>query len=271
MLATPIRWLGATVQHRVAAIGAFGIFAARALAACLRPPRLGELVRMFYHVGVSSLLVVALTGAFIGMVLAVQGYDSFTSGGFESRLGWAVNLGLVKELGPILCATMIAGRVGGAMAAELGTMRVTEQIDALDALGVDPVRYLVAPRFLACVLLLPLLTVVADFAGMVAGGLVSTRMLGVDAHFYWEYSAAYIGKSDVLSGLFKALVFGAAVALVSCYFGFHSTGGAEGVGQAATKAFVFSFLAILFLDFWIGFAWNRLDQAIGYAQESWFL
>ena len=193
--------------------------------------------------------MVAITGTFIGMVLAVQAHNQFALMGLETRLGSVINISLVKELGPVLAATMLAGRVGSSMAAELGTMRVTEQIDALVALGTNPIYYLVVPRFLACVLLIPLLTLMADFMGVIGGAAVSTQMLKVDAYHYWFHSREYVGSLDLMAGVFKSYFFGAAIALISCHRGFHARAGAEGVGQAATEAFVYSFIAILVLDF----------------------
>jgi phospholipid/cholesterol/gamma-HCH transport system permease protein len=158
----------------------------------------------------------------------------------------------VKELGPVLAATMLAGRVGSALAAEVGTMKVTEQIEALRALGADPHAYLVAPRFLACFLLIPVLTILADAMGMLGGWYVSTQILGVSSYHYWYYSDQFITAYDFLTGVAKSMFFGAAIALVSCHRGFHAGSGAEGVGHAATQAFVVSFIAILLLDFLLG-------------------
>jgi len=206
----------------------------------------------FYQIGVRSVPVVAITGTFIGMVLAVQAYNQFHLMGMETRLGSVINVSLVSELGPVLAATMLAGRVGSAMAAELGTMRVTEQIDALRCLGANPIHYLVVPRFLACFVLIPLLTVMADFMGVIGGAIVSVNILGIDHYHYWLHSKNFVGNWDLFSGLFKSLFFGAAIAIVSCHRGFNSGAGAEGVGRAATEAFVYSFIAILALDFFLG-------------------
>jgi phospholipid/cholesterol/gamma-HCH transport system permease protein len=200
---------------------------------------------------------VGLTGTFIGMVLAVQSYSQFRVMGLETRLGAVINMSLVRELGPVLAATMLAGRVGSAMAAELGTMRVTEQIDALSSMGANPIHYLVVPRFLACLVLIPSLTIMADFMGVAGGYFYSVYMLGIDSHHYLENSRSYVGIFDVFSGLFKTLFFGAAIAVVSCYRGFHCDPGAEGVGRAATSAFVISFVLILILDFFLGIALDR--------------
>ena len=221
-------------------------------------PRGGVIWPLMYQIGVQSLPVILITGGFIGMVLAVQAYDQFAMMNMENQLGTVINITLVKELGPVLAALMLSGRVGSAMAAELGTMRVTEQIDALTALGANPVRFLVVPRFLACFLLIPLLTIVGDAIGMFSGWLFSTRILGVHSYYYWKYSIDFITAYDVLSGLAKSVFFGAAIALVACHRGFHSRAGAEGVGKAATEAFVYSFVAILTIDFLLGTFFMKL-------------
>jgi phospholipid/cholesterol/gamma-HCH transport system permease protein len=219
---------------------------------CTRLPKWETLLPNFYQVGVLSLPVIALTGTFIGMVLAVQSYYTFRDFGLETRLGAVINMTLVRELGPVLAATMLAGRVGCAMAAELGTMRVTEQIDALECMGSDPVHYLVVPRFLACIFMIPILTIMADFMGVVGGFVYSVNFLGIDMHHYWYNSQRFVHSFDLFSGIFKSIFFGGAIALVSCYRGFHCTPGAEGVGRAATAAFVWSFVLILVIDLLLG-------------------
>jgi len=153
---------------------------------------------------------------------------------------------------------MLAGRVGSAMAAELATMRVTEQIDALSCLGSNPLHYLVVPRLLACVLLIPLLCVVADVTGIAGGALVTVRVFHVDAHFYWRNGQGYVDAWDIFTGMVKAMTFGAAISLIACYRGFHSDAGAEGVGRSATRSFVASFIAILVLDFFLALLLNGL-------------
>ncbi len=211
-------------------------------------PKRETLMPNFYAVGVLSLPVVALTGTFIGMVLAIQSYQQFKNIGLETRLGAVINMSLVRELGPVLAATMLAGRVGSAMAAVLGTMRVTEQIDALIAMGANPIHYLVVPRFLACVLLIPALTIMADFMGIVGGYFYSVVILLIDHAQYLRSSRDFVGGFDFFTGIFKSVFFGATIAIVSCYRGFHCQPGAEGVGRAATAAFVQSFVMILALD-----------------------
>jgi phospholipid/cholesterol/gamma-HCH transport system permease protein len=254
----PISRLGQAVADAVVAFGDLSVFAGRALGWTAWRPVRGTLLPVFYGVGVKSVPVVAVTGAFIGMVLAVQSYNQFNQIGLATRLGYIINVSLVRELGPVLAATMLAGRVGGAMAAELATMRVTEQIDALACLGTNPVHYLVVPRLLACVLLIPLLTIVANFMGVMGGALICTGIYHVDSHFYWLHSQRAVGLWDLNTGLIKPMFFGAAIALISCHRGFHSEGGAEGVGRAATRAFVWSFIAILTLDFFLAVFLNKL-------------
>jgi phospholipid/cholesterol/gamma-HCH transport system permease protein len=245
-------WGGAVIQS-VYTVGDLTLFSLRVFAWIFsRLPKYETMLPNFYQVGVLSLPVVALTGVFIGMVLAVQSYFTFRDLGLETRLGAVINMTLVRELGPVLAATMLAGRVGCAMAAELGTMRVTEQIDALESMGADPVHYLVVPRFLACIFLIPTLTIMADFMGVVGGYVYSINILHIDAHHYWYNSEKFVQSFDLFSGIFKSVFFGAAIALVSCYRGFHCTPGAEGVGRAATAAFVWSFVLILALDLFLG-------------------
>ncbi|QDV35125.1 MlaE family ABC transporter permease [Tautonia plasticadhaerens] len=260
---SPVRKLGEQFFDAVAEVGNLAVFSGLTLMWLVRRrPRWSTLVPNFYVIGVKSMPVVAVTGTFIGMVLAVQAHRQFEAMGMETRLGSVINISLVKELGPVLAATMLAGRVGSAMAAELGTMRVTEQVDALDVLGANPIAYLAVPRLLACVLLIPLLTLMADFMGIIGGAVVSTQMLGVDSYHYWAHSRAFVGGLDIFAGVFKSYFFGAAIALISCHRGFNCSAGAEGVGKAATEAFVTSFVAILFLDFCLGLMWNKLYVAI---------
>ena len=185
-------------------------------------------------------------------LLAVQAASQFRMLHLESRLGGVINLSLVRELGPVLAATMLAGRVGSAMAAELGTMRVTEQIDALASMGANPIDYLVVPRFLGCLLLIPGLTIMADFMGIVGGAFYGVCLLGIDSHYYWVHSQEYVRTFDVFAGVFKSLFFGAAIALIGCHRGFNCEPGAEGVGRAATSAFVISFVVIMLLNLLLG-------------------
>lgn len=215
-----------------------------------------DLITHCLQFGLSSVGVVGITGTFIGMVLAVQAYSQFHQLGLETSLGAVIHMSVFRELGPVLAAVMLAGRIGCAMAAEIGTMRVTEQIDALACLGVDPIRYLVAPRFLASVLMIPLLTIFADLMGLVGSSFVCLGVYQIDAHHYWRHTQGFIAPYDIISGLMKSVVFGAVLALIACHRGFNCRPGAEGVGRAATEAFVASFVAILILDFFMALMAN---------------
>jgi phospholipid/cholesterol/gamma-HCH transport system permease protein len=260
------RWVsdwGELVVDAMTTLGDMAIFASKVFMWLFTAwPRKGTILPNFYHVGVLSLPVVALTGTFIGMVLAVQSYSQFKDLGLESRLGAVINMSLVRELGPVLAATMLAGRVGSAMAAVLGTMRVTEQIDALTSMGANPIHYLVVPRFLACLLLIPALTVMADFMGIVGGYFYSVVMLGIDHYQYLNNSRKFVGGWDLFMGIFKSFFFGGIIAIVSCYRGFHCQAGAEGVGRAATAAFVFSFVLILGVDLMLNILLDAIYSAI---------
>ena len=254
---------GTIVVEGLTMVGDITIFAWRMLVWLVtRLPRRGTLMPTFYQVGVLSLPVVALTGTFIGMVLAVQSYEQFRSIGLENQLGGVINMSLVRELGPVLAATMLAGRVGSAMAAVLGTMRVTEQIDALTAMGADPIHYLVVPRFLACILLIPALTVMADFMGIVGGYFYSVVIYGVDHAAYLNNSRDFVSGFDFFTGIFKSVFFGGIIAIVSCYRGFHCEAGAEGVGRAATASFVYSFVLILAVDLFLSITLDSVYYAI---------
>lgn len=250
----PFRWIAALGAGALAALedlGSFALFTGHTLSWLSTDfTRWRLLWPQMYMVGVRSLPVVAFTGAFVGMVLAVQSWYQFDALGRASWSGAVINLSVVKELGPVLAATMLAGMVGGSLAAGLGTMKVTEQIDALRALGADPIRHLVVPRFLACFLLIPFLTIYCDFVGIL-GGYFVIKSYGVDTYEYWMHSADVIDNFDIFAGVLKSAAFGAAIALISCYKGFQSRQGAEGVGRAALEAFVASFMAILVLDFFI--------------------
>ena len=247
--------LGTVVEGWVIGLGSISTFFLRILGWTLtRLPRKETILPSFYQIGVLSLPVVALTGTFIGMVLVVQSYVQFRNLHMEAKLGAVINMSLVRELGPVLAATMLAGRVGSAMAAELGTMRVTEQIDALTTMGANPIHYLVVPRFLGCLMLIPALTIMADFMGVAGALFYAVHLLGIDSHHYLENSQHFVGNFDLFAGIFKSLFFGAAIAVIACYRGFHCDPGAEGVGRAATTAFVYSFVMILLLDLLLGIA-----------------
>ncbi len=182
--------------------------------------------------------------------------------GVADQMGVVISLTLVRELGPVLAGVMLAGRVGGALTAELGTMNVTEQLDALRAMGSDPIRVLVVPRLVACMLLTPILTMYCDLAGIFGGWLICVPVFGLSGHTYWHNTAAVLEMWDPLCGLLKSVFFGTTIGLVSCYKGFHCRAGAEGVGRACTEAFVTGFVAILVLDFFLALALKGIYEAL---------
>ncbi|MEE8170332.1 MAG: ABC transporter permease [Phycisphaerae bacterium] len=220
------------------------------------------LLPQFYEVGCRSVPVILITGGFIGMVLAVQSVEQFRSFGAENRMGVVINVSVVRELGPVLAAVMLAGRIGGALTAELGTMNVTEQIDALRSMGTNPIRYLVVPRFLACLLLTPILTIYCDVMGALGGSFIACTIKGVSYEEYWYFTEVSLSMFDVTTGIIKAFVFGGAIGLISCYKGFYCRAGAEGVGRACTEAFVAGFIAILVLDFFLAYFMQSLSIAL---------
>jgi len=244
---------GAKTINGLNNVGRFGRFArqsiATSMASCFKAGTYPLIWAQMNLIGVRSVPIIMITGAFVGMILAIQAYDQLAGMGLEEHLGVLINVSVVKELGPVLAAVMLAGRVGGALTAELGTMRVTEQIDAVKSMGTDPVRYLVAPRVIACLLLTPFLIIYADLMGVIGGYFVGVVQLGINSRAYWSFSASGVELWDVSIGVIKGFFFGAAIALISCYKGFHCREGAQGVGRACTEAFVASFICILALDF----------------------
>jgi phospholipid/cholesterol/gamma-HCH transport system permease protein len=239
--------------NTVANIGQFGRFVWRSATTSMhsitKPDNYPLIWAQMLLIGVRSVPVIMITGAFVGMTLAVQAYDQLAGMGLEEHLGVLINISVVKELGPVLAAVMLAGRIGGALTAELGTMNVTEQIDAIESMGTDPVGYLVAPRVLACLLLTPALIIYADLLGITGGWFVSVVQLDINARAYWSFSSSGVELWDVACGVIKGFFFGGAIAVISCYKGFHCKEGARGVGQACTEAFVMSFILILVIDF----------------------
>jgi len=263
MFTDPIADLGAVILRAIETLGDMTMFAWQTVHwLATRLPRRDTLYTNMYQIGVLSLPVVALTGTFIGMVLAVQSYSQFRSLGLETQLGGVINRTMFRELGPVLAATMLAGRVGSAMAAELGTMRVTEQIDALSSMGANPIQYLVVPRFLSCLLLIPSLTIMAVFMGVVGGAMYCIFSFRIDMHHYMSNAREFTENWDLFYGVIKSVFFGATIGLVSCYRGFHCKAGAEGVGQAATTAFVQSFVVIIVLDFFLSIVLDGIYGAI---------
>lgn len=218
----------------------------------LRPPyNFKNIFKQLEEVGLNSVPVVLITAVFTGMVLALQSYTGFRRFNAESLIGTVVALSMTRELGPVLTSLIVAGRIGSAMAAELGTMRVTEQIDALYSLATNPIKYLVVPRFLAGMIMLPILVIVADIVGIIGGYFVSVFVLNANSTIYINRTMDYLELNDIYSGLLKACVFGMIIALIGCYQGFYTEGGAEGVGKATTRSVVISSMLILISDYFL--------------------
>ncbi len=246
----PLQVVGRSVLALLEGGGRLVLFAAESTSHCVRPPFYPRvLLRQALEIGFYSLPVVGLTGLFAGMVLALQSYTGFSRFSAESTIPTVVVLSVTRELGPVLAGLMVAGRVGAAMAAEIGTMRVTEQIDALVTLSTDPRKYLIAPRLLGGFLMLPFLVLVADIIGVMGGYLVAVYKLGFNSEAYIANTFQYLETMDVVSGLVKAAVFGYLIALMGCYHGFHSSGGAQGVGKATTNAVVSGAILVLVFNY----------------------
>ncbi|HEX7967357.1 MAG TPA: ABC transporter permease [Stellaceae bacterium] len=234
----------------LAASGRLALFALTAVSHCFRPPLYPRLIaRQMIDIGYYSLPVVGLTAVFTGMVLALQTHTGFSRFAAEGAVATVVVLSMTRELGPVIAALMVAGRIGASIAAEIGTMRVTDQIDALETLSTNPYKYLVVPRLLAGTVTVPALVLVADIIGVFGGYLVGTYKLGFNPSGYLHQTTDYLHSDDVISGLIKAAAFGFIVALMGCYFGYHSRGGAQGVGAATTYAVVSASIMILLSDY----------------------
>jgi phospholipid/cholesterol/gamma-HCH transport system permease protein len=241
---------GRGVIEAARASGQLALFALAGVSHIVRPPFFGRMfLRALIEIGFFSLPVVALTAIFTGMVLALQSFTGFARFSAESAIASLVVLSVTRELGPVLAGLMVAGRVGAAMAAEIGTMRVTDQLDALTTLSTDPMKYLVAPRLLAGLIALPLLVVVADILGVLGGFIIATVKLGFAPRVYLTNTLNFLQVQDVLSGLTKAAVFGFLITLMGCYHGYNSRGGAQGVGSATTSAVVVASILILAFDY----------------------
>jgi phospholipid/cholesterol/gamma-HCH transport system permease protein len=233
-------------------IGGFGRFTTFALTTfrwmAVRPScwlSWSQLAPQLFRVGVASVPVVAIVGVFIGMILSLEGYSQFAAIGQEDRMGGVINAAVTKQIGPVLAAVMVAGRVGGALAAELGSMKVTEQLDAMRAMAADPLRTLVAPRVAACVIMTPLLTIYSALLGSWGAWFVSVKIHGISSPEYWHFTGLFVTWWEPTTGILKSVIFGLCIGLISCYKGFHCGDGATGVGRAATASFVASFLAII--------------------------
>lgn len=242
--------LGGWTIRQLARMGRMTLFlGATALGAVQPPFRARRVLGQIYFVGAQSLGLICLTGAFTGMVLGLQGYFTLRKFGSEALLGPAVALSLIRELGPVLSALMVTARAGSAMAAEIGAMRVTEQIDALESMALNPIQFLMVPRLLAGLMTLPLLTAVFDVVGIYGGYLVGVKLLGLSGGAYFGQMRSTVELSDIRTGFLKAVVFGGIIAWVSGYKGYHAGYGAQGVSRATTEAVVLSAVLILVGDY----------------------
>lgn len=231
-------------------LGYLSTFFARAVYLAVKPPfRLKNIFRQMEFIGVNSLLVVVITGVFTGMVLALQSSYGFRKFGAETSVGAVVALSMTRELGPVLTSLMVTGRAGSAMTAELATMRVTEQIDALRVMALNPIQYLVAPRMIASFIMLPVLTCISNFVGIVGGYIVGVKLLGINEGSFLSRIEKVLEFQDISNGLIKAAVFGVIMSVICCFKGFYTQGGAAGVGRATTEAVVASSLSILVADY----------------------
>ena len=244
--------VGLAVAHFVEEMGRIMVFFIETFLWIFRPPlNLRNIFKQMEEIGVNSVGVVIIMASFTGMVLALQSYTGFKRFNAESLVGTVVALSMTRELGPVLTGLIVAGRAGASMAAELGTMRVTEQIDALATMATNPIKYLTVPRVIAGFIMLPLLTIISNMLGIFGGYLVGVKVLDANPVVYMRRSFDYLEMNDVFSGLFKASVFGLIIAVIGCYKGFYAAGGAEGVGKATTGAVVISMMLILISDYFL--------------------
>jgi phospholipid/cholesterol/gamma-HCH transport system permease protein len=249
----PLDALGGWTIEVVESLGRFGTFLAEALVALVSPPfKLWAFLDRIHYIGYRSLLIILLTGSFTGMVLGLQVYLTLVRFGSEAYLGPAVALSLIRELGPVLSALMVTGRAGSALTAEIGIMRITEQIDALTVMALNPMRYLVAPSVLAGLVTFPLMTALFNTVGIFGGYLVGVELLGLSQGTYFGEMQTFVDMKDIMTGLWKSLSFGVIVTWVCTYKGFHVGHGAEGVARATTDAVVLSSVLILVWDYFMG-------------------
>ena len=248
-----IEGLGRLTLDTVEALGRFGLFLGHALVWIFVPPfKWRQLLQRIHFIGFRSLSIIVLTGAFTGMVLGLQGFLTLSRVGSEAFLGPAVALSLIRELGPVLAALMVTGRAGSALTAEIGIMRISEQIDALTVMALHPMRYLIVPVVVAGVIAFPLLTAIFDVVGIFGGYLVGVRLLGLSEGTYFGEMQSFVHMSDIMSGFWKSLSFGVIVTWVCAYKGYHTGHGAEGVSRATTQAVVLSSVLILVWDYFMG-------------------
>jgi phospholipid/cholesterol/gamma-HCH transport system permease protein len=244
--------IGRSTIRFVEEMGSLALFCLHILSWLIRPPFFpGQLFKQMEFIGIRSTSVVLLTGLFTGMVSSLQTHHGFSLFGAESLVGSTTTLGLLRELGPVLAALMVTARAGSAMTAEIGTMRVTEQIDALTVMAVNPYQYLIIPRIFAAIIMMPMLTLIFDSIGIIGSYFVGVELLDIDKGVFMARIVEYVDYQDLFSGLIKSAFFGAILSIVGCYKGFTTTGGAEGVGKSTTNSVVISSVSILIADYFL--------------------
>lgn len=259
-----LSWVDRLRLHFLIAVGEYIQLIIDTLRATLwRPPRLALVFKQLYNIGVGSLAVVSITGFFTGLVLAAQSFYQLDDKGLSSITGLMVAKAMMTELGPVLTAFMVTGRVGAAMCAELGTMRVTEQIDALQTMAVNPYRFLVAPRLLAGIFMMPLLTIYSVIMGIFGGYLISVFFFGMSPATYFDPMPTHITLFDLSSGVIKGFFFGVLIMTIACYKGMNTSGGAEGVGRSTTSSVVITYCCILFTNFFLTISLNIINTSLG--------
>ncbi len=244
--------VGRTTMFLLREMGRMLLFLVSTFAWFLRPPFRGkQILKQIHFIGFKSSFVVVLTAAFTGMVLGLQGYYSLRKFGAEAALGSAVSLSMIRELGPVLAALMVTARAGSSMTAEIGIMRITEQIDALDTMAVNPLQYLISPKFVAALISVPLLVAIFDVVGIYGGYLVGVELLGVSGGSYWSSVESAVEWKDVYGGILKSISFGLIVSWICCYKGYYTQMSAEGLGKATTEAVVLASVLILIWDYFL--------------------
>lgn len=255
--------LGAVIFHVIGLFGQFAVFARDTLRAVLFHRRAwakwSRLGPQLYSIGSRSVPMVGLTGLFIGAILVIEMYAQFRLWNQEQRLGAVTNISIIKQIGPVLAAVMLAGRIGCSLTAELGSMRVTDQLDAMRVMAADPVKVLVAPRVVACVVMIPILTVASNLCGVMGSWFCCVKLYGVSPEAYWRYTEEFIDWYSVTNGIIKSVFFGGAIGLIACFKGFTCRPGAHGVGRATTEGFVLSFLSIVIINLVLAKLLNDID------------
>ena len=268
-----IERVGRNTNQHLEAFGEFCIFCMQTVGwlfrGGLRWKNLRLILPQMYEIGVRSIPVIVVTGGFIGMVMAIETYNQFKAIGQEDRMGSVIILSVVKQVGPVLAGAMLAGRIGGSLAAELGAMHVTEQLDALRVMGSDPIRFLVVPRLIASLLLTPILTVYSNIAGIIGGWFIEVKILGVPNGPFWHFAQIGVEIWQINEGIIKSICFGGAIALISCFKGFTCGAGASGVGRACTESFVASIMSIIIINFFFAKVGHDLYLAL-YGARSVF-